>query len=61
MPSFAATVPEARQVTQRKDAEEAERHATTALGLRWDRGSQLAGEDRALIALIGAQRAALRS
>lgn len=47
--------------TQRKNAEEAERHATAALGLRWDRGSQLAGEDRALIALIGAQRAALRS
>jgi hypothetical protein len=47
--------------TQRKDSEEAERHATTALGLRWDGASQLAREDRALIDLICAQRTALRS
>jgi tetratricopeptide (TPR) repeat protein len=47
--------------TQRKDAEEAERHATAALGLRWDRGSQLASQDLALIALISARRASPRS
>jgi hypothetical protein len=45
---------------QRKDAGEAERHATTALGLRWDQGSQLAREDRALLALICARRASPR-
>jgi hypothetical protein len=42
---------------QRKDAQQAEHHANTALGLRWDRRSQLASEDIALIARIRAQRA----
>jgi tetratricopeptide (TPR) repeat protein len=48
-------------VEQGKDAEQAEYHASTALGLRWDRGSQLASEDIALIARIRAQRAAASS
>jgi tetratricopeptide (TPR) repeat protein len=42
---------------QRKNPDEAERHATTALRLRGDPGSQLAREDRALLALICARRA----
>jgi hypothetical protein len=46
---------------QRKDSEEAEQHATSALGLRWDRESRLAREDRALIGLICARRAAARN
>lgn len=46
---------------QRKDADEAERHATTALALRCDAGSQLAHDDRALLALIRARRASPRS
>lgn len=41
---------------QHKDAEQAEHHANIALGLRWDRGSQLASEDIALIARIRAHR-----
>jgi tetratricopeptide (TPR) repeat protein len=45
---------------QGKSTDEAERHATTALSLRWDQGSQLAREDRALLALICARRASLR-
>jgi tetratricopeptide (TPR) repeat protein len=46
---------------QGKDADEAEYHATTALRLRWDQGSQIAREDRALIALICARRASPRA
>jgi hypothetical protein len=46
---------------QRKDADQAERHAITALGLRPDPGSQLARKDRALIALIRARRASPRN
>lgn len=42
---------------QRKDAEQAEQHATTALGLRRDRRSHLASKDIALITRIRAQRA----
>jgi hypothetical protein len=42
---------------QRKDADEAEFHATTALALRWDKSSRLAGEDCALLAQIRARRA----
>jgi tetratricopeptide (TPR) repeat protein len=45
---------------QRKEADEAEHHATIALSLRWDPGSQIAREDRALIALIYARRASPR-
>jgi hypothetical protein len=45
---------------QRKDPDKAERHATTALRLRKDSGSQLAREDRALLALICARRASQR-
>lgn len=45
---------------QRKDPDKAERHATTALRLRRDPGSQLAREDRALLALICARRASPR-
>lgn len=48
-------------VEQCKDAEQAEHHATAALGLRWDRQSQLATEDIALIARIGVQRTAASS
>lgn len=45
---------------QRKDTDEAEHQATTALGLRWDQGSQRACEDRALLTLICARRASPR-
>lgn len=45
---------------QRKDPAGAERHATTALRLRRNPSSQLAREDRALLALICARRASRR-
>ena len=37
---------------QRKRLDEAARHATTALGLRWDKDARLAREDRALLERI---------
>jgi tetratricopeptide (TPR) repeat protein len=46
---------------QHKHADEAELHATTALGLRPDPNSQLAREDRALLALIRARRTSPRN
>lgn len=44
-------------LAQQSDLEEAEHHASTALGLRRDPRSQLASEDIALIARIRAQQA----
>jgi tetratricopeptide (TPR) repeat protein len=41
---------------QRKTPDEAERHASEALALRWDPESRLAREDRALLARIRADR-----
>jgi tetratricopeptide (TPR) repeat protein len=46
---------------QRKNDEEAERHASAALELRWDKDSRLAHDDRALIARIRARRSSRRS
>jgi tetratricopeptide (TPR) repeat protein len=42
---------------QGKHNEEAERHASAALELRWDKDSRVAHEDRALLARIRARRA----
>jgi hypothetical protein len=41
---------------QRKDPDEAEYHASSALALRWDPESRLARNDRVLLARIRADR-----